>query len=181
MLYFDKIYTIITREKEIRMSDKLTKNQEFLNMDTKEIELPETTYIRDIDSKVFQGIVLQSLAKIEGIGLIEGNIIDSLLGRDVERVKGIFVEQDSKSHSVFIRVEINILYGISIPEKAEEIQNKIIEAITTYTGLHVSCVHVIFKNLILKTEVLSPAEDKKESENLAEEKQALENEYSHGF
>lgn len=118
------------------------------NMDAREIELPDTVFIRDIETRVFQGIVLQSLAKIEGIGLLEGNIFDSLLGRELERVKGIHVEQDQKKHSVVIRVEINIAYGYSIPEKAEEVQTKLVEEVSRWTGLHVASVHVIFKDLI---------------------------------
>lgn len=132
------------------------------NMDAKEIELPDTVFVRDIDSRVFQAIVLQCLSKVEGIGLLEGNIFDSLLGRDLERVKGIHVEQDQKNHSVEIRVEINIEYGISIPEKAEEIQNKIVEEISKWTALHVASVHVIFKDLILHIE--EPKEPEKEEE-----------------
>ena len=119
------------------------------NMDAREIELPDTVYIRDIETRVFQAICLQTLAKIEGIGLLEGNIIDSLLGRELERVKGIHVDQEQKKHSVNVRVEINIAYGISIPEKAEEVQNKLTEEITRWTGLHVASVHIIFKSLIL--------------------------------
>lgn len=117
-------------------------------LDRKELNLPDTVFIRDIESRVFQGIVLQCLAKIQGVGLLEGNIFDSLLGREVEHVKGIYVEQDQKQHSVVIRVEINIAYGVSIPEKAEEVQSKIVEEISRWSGLHVSSVHVIFKGLI---------------------------------
>jgi len=118
-------------------------------LDAKELNLPDTVFIRDIESRVFQSIVLQCLSKIEGIGLLEGNLFDSLLGREVERVKGIHVEQDQKQHSVLVRVEINIAYGFSIPEKAEEIQAKIVEEVIRWSGLHVSTVHVIFKNLLL--------------------------------
>jgi uncharacterized alkaline shock family protein YloU len=125
------------------MSDRLK------NMDAREVELPETVYIRDIETRVFQTICLQTLAKIEGIGLLEGNLIDALLGRELDRVKGIYVEQDGKKHSVTIRVEVNIAYGISIPDKAEEVQSKLAKAISHLTGLHVSSVHMIFKNLIL--------------------------------
>jgi uncharacterized alkaline shock family protein YloU len=50
-------------------------------------------------------------------------------------------------------VELNIAYGISIPEKAEEIQNKLIDQIVKFTGHTVSVVHVIFKSMI--TEQLS--------------------------
>lgn len=117
-------------------------------LDTREIELPDTIFIRDIETRVFQGVVLQALAKIEGIGLLEGNLFDSLLGREIESVKGIHVEQDQKKQSVHIRVELNIFYGISIPEKAEEIQSKVVEEISLWTGLHVASVHVIFKDLL---------------------------------
>jgi uncharacterized alkaline shock family protein YloU len=118
------------------------------NMDAREIELPDTVFIRDIETRVFQGIAIQSLAKISGIGFLEGNLFDSLLGREIESVKGIHVEQDQKKHSVVIRVEINIVYGISIPEKAEEIQTRLVEEVSRWTGLHVASVHVIFKDLI---------------------------------
>lgn len=117
-------------------------------VDTKEFELPETVFIRDIDNKVFQSIVLQCLAQIDGISLVEGNFIDHLLGRSAEGVKGIYAEQDDKNQSVNIKVEVNVQFGLSIPEKAEEIQTNIAEEITKLTGLHVSSVHVVFKNVI---------------------------------
>jgi uncharacterized alkaline shock family protein YloU len=120
-------------------------------IDSKELELPETLFVRDIETKVFQSIVLQCISSIEGIALVEGNLIDNLLGREPsERVSGISVEQDLKNHSVKIKVEVNIIYGLSIPEKAEEIQVKVAQRISILTGLHVGVVHVVFKNLILK-------------------------------
>src|SRR4029077_8049990 len=87
-----------------------------LKVDTKEFELPETEYIRDIDNRVFQGIILQTLAKIPGISLLEGNFIDHIFGRS-EGVKGIHTEQDPKTCSISAKVEVAIGYGISIPEK----------------------------------------------------------------
>lgn len=129
------------------------------NLDEREIELPETVFIRDIETRVFQAIALQCLAKIQGIALIEGNLFDSLLGRDLDRVKGIYVEQDQKKHSVDIRVEINVEYGVSIPEKAEEVQTKLAEEVSRWSGLHVAVVHVIFKNMIV------PASEEKSQES----------------
>lgn len=117
-------------------------------IDTKELELPETVFIRDIESKLFQSIVLQSLKQIEGVETLEGNLFDSLLGDSLDGVKGIHIDQDQKNHSVNVRIEINVSYGICIPDKAEEIQNKILQDISRLTGLHVGIVHVIFKNLI---------------------------------
>lgn len=129
------------------------------HIDTKEVVLPETVFIRDIEGKVFQSIAVQCLSDIEGVALLEGNFIDSLLGRDAaEGVKGIQVEQDPKTHSVSLKIEIKVAYGISIPEKAEEVQMKIAEKISRFTGLHVACVHVIFKNLISVKNVFSPEE-----------------------
>ena len=129
------------------------------HIDTKEVVLPETVFIRDIEGKVFQSIAVQCLSDIEGVALLEGNFIDSLLGRDAaEGVKGIQVEQDPKTHSVSLKIEIKVAYGISIPEKAEEVQMKIVEKISRFTGLHVASVHVIFKNLISVKNVFSPEE-----------------------
>lgn len=118
--------------------------------DSKEIQLPETLYVRDIESRVFQTIALQTLSKVEGVSMLEGNLIDSFLGRDgPDRIKGISVDQDSKNHSVKLKIEINVDYGVSLPEKAEEIQNSISVEVSRLTGLHVSSVHIVFKNLIL--------------------------------
>ncbi len=131
-------------------------NDQLKNMDAREIELPNTVFVRDIDSRVLQGIVVQVLSKIDQIGFVEGTLFDSLLGRDLERVKGIYVEPDQKGKSVKIRVEINILYGVSIPEKSEEIQTKLVDELTLWTGLHVASVHVIFKGLIVPEKISEP-------------------------
>lgn len=123
--------------------------------DPKEFEVPETVYARDIDDRVFQGIIVQCLAKIPGISLIEGNVLDNLLGRP-EGIKGIQTLQDPKNHALSVKVEVRIAYGISIPEKAEEIQAKIVQEISKMTALHVSEVHVIFKGLIPQTKNQTP-------------------------
>lgn len=130
-------------------------------MDTKEVQLPETLFVRDIETKVFQAMVLQCLTKIEGVALAEGNLIDYLFGRDSsERISCIYIEQDPKTHSVNIKLEVNIAYGMSIPEKAEEIQMKVATEIGRLSGLHVGLVHVVFKNLIVAT----PLEEKEEKD-----------------
>lgn len=118
-------------------------------VDTKEFELPETMFVRDIENRVFQSIAYECVSKIEGIALAEGNFLDNLLTRDgFEGLKAIRIDQDNNNHSVTVKIEINILYGYSIPSKAEEIQTKVAEEITRLTGLHVSGVHVVFKNMV---------------------------------
>lgn len=118
-------------------------------VDTKEFEIPETVFVRDIENRVFQGIVLKCLSAIEGVTPIEGNFIDSILGRDsLEAVRGINIEQDGNRQCVSIKIEVNVGFGISIPEKAEEIQSTISTEVTELTGLHVSNIHVVFKNIL---------------------------------
>lgn len=159
------------------MSDQKVK------IETSEIELPETLFVRDIENKVFQGIVLQCLAKIKGITLVEGNFIDTIFNRGTpEGIKGIHAEQDSKHQTVAIKIEVNICYGEPIPEKAEEIQSRVAEEITKYTGLHVSSVHVVFKN------VVTPEQSERFSEAIKKASQAplfsessYEEEYSEEF
>ncbi|CAM0117653.1 Asp23/Gls24 family envelope stress response protein [Rhabdochlamydiaceae symbiont of Dictyostelium giganteum] len=118
-------------------------------MNHKEVELPETVFIRDIENKVFQSIVVQCLLNIEGIALLEGNLIDYFLGRESpERISGIFVEQDLKNQSIQVKIEVSVAFGIVLPQKAEEIQTLVAKELSRLTGLHVSLVHVVFKNLI---------------------------------
>lgn len=130
-------------------------------IDSKEFELPETIFSRDIETRVIQIIILQCLSKIEGVGLIGGSLMDTLLGREVEKVKGIIVEQDSKNHAVRVRVEINVAYGVTIPDKAEEVQGKVVQEITRLTGLHVAAVHVVVKGVVIVKE-----ESKKEKDEI---------------
>lgn len=132
-----------------KMKKDIPRQVNIKRIDTKEFELPDTLFISDIDTKVFQGIVLQCLSQIEGIALVEGNFIENIFGRGGPEVgSGIHSEQDTNKQSVSIKIEVNISYGISIPEKAEEIQSKVVEEITKLTGLRVASVHVVFKNII---------------------------------
>ena len=143
----------------------------FEDLDTKEMDIPETIYIRDIETRVFQSITIKCLSAIDGVALLEGTLMDNLLGREgLERIKGIYVEQDPKNRSVSIKVELNVYYGISLPEKSEEIQEKIVQEVTRLTGLHVTSVHVVFKNLLLERPKLeespAPSEDAALEEDL---------------
>lgn len=130
-------------------------------------EFADTVFVRDVENRVFQAIAFKCLMGIEGIELVGSNLLDSLLGRDPqERIKGIHVEQDQKNHSVHIKIELNVAYGVSIPEKAEEIQSKVAKEICRLTGLHVSFVHIVFKNLI-STDVLEGT-DSSQQEDVVE-------------
>ena len=107
-------------------------------------EMQPTVFLTDIETKVFQAIAFQTLKEIPSIELIEGSILDSLLGgEEGERMKGIHVEP-----IVNLKIEVNVLYGVCIPEKSLEIEEKIKEKITQLTGFHVGLIHVTIKNVI---------------------------------
>lgn len=68
-------------------------------VDTGEFELPETVFVRNIDDRVFQSIVVQCLSKIDGVALAEGTFIDTLFNRaSPDNIKGVYAEQDNKNH-----------------------------------------------------------------------------------
>lgn len=111
----------------------------------------KSAFSYDIDNRVFQSITVKCLLGIEGVAFIEGNLIDHLLGREsTERIKGVTVEQDSDTHDVSVKIELNIMFGIPIQKKAEEIQAQLKEAIESLTGSTVTGVHIVFRNVYTK-------------------------------
>jgi uncharacterized alkaline shock family protein YloU len=109
----------------------------------------ETVFLTDIETKVFQAIVFQTLQEINSIELIEGSIFDTLLGgEEGERMRGIHIECDETKPTVNVKIELNILYGVCIPEKSVEIELKVKEKITQLTGFHIGLIHVTFKNIV---------------------------------
>ncbi|MCP5509124.1 MAG: Asp23/Gls24 family envelope stress response protein [Chlamydiales bacterium] len=145
-------------------------HDQFERMDAKELDFPDTVFVHDVESRVFQAITVQALAEIEGIGLIEGNLFDNLLGREGhERIKGIHVEQDQKNHSLSVKLEINVAYGVHLPLKAQEIQAMVTARISELTGLHVATVHVVFKDLIRSMPVEEAAQPSEEPELVTDE------------
>lgn len=129
------------------------KHPDAQRFDTKELELPETLFVRDIDNRVFQHLVAQLLARVPDIGLVEGGFIHNILGRgSAESVSAIHAEQDSQAKSLKIRVDLNVAYGVPIPDKAEEIHNLLNRELTRLTGLHVASIHLVFRGLLPSTD-----------------------------
>lgn len=131
-----------------------------------DFDFADTVFARDIEGRVFQMIVFRCLEEIAGVALAHGNILDNILGREShDKLKGIAIEQDQKSHAVNIRIEVNIRYGLSIPDKAEEIQTKVAMNVSRLTGLHVASIHVVFKNILadkIEPKYLAPVEEASE-------------------
>lgn len=134
-----------------------------MDSESASIRFPNTAFMVEVDNRVFQGIVANCLSKVEGVSLPEGNLLDQLLGRGgEERATGIYVEQDEKNRTVTLKIELQIIYGVSLPQKAEELQTKIASEITQYTGMSVASVHISFRGLV-------PARKDDEKEDLTTE------------
>jgi uncharacterized alkaline shock family protein YloU len=132
------------------------------SIDSKEFVLPETLFVRDIETRVFQAIALQCLKKIEGVALIPESLFESIFSRDnLEGVQGIYVEQDLKKQCVRIKIEVGVYFGVCIPEKSEEIQMTISQEVMRMTGLHVSSIHVVIKSVLPKEACITLAVEKK--------------------
>jgi len=133
-------------------------------LDKKEFQVPEIRFVRDIENRVFQGIVVECLIQIPDVSLAgEVGWFGRLLGRQTdEPLNSIRVEQNAQT--VSIHIELNVNYGVSLPDKAEEIQSAIAEAVTRLTGLHVETVHVVYKNLLRNKLFNSPSGETKKIE-----------------
>lgn len=145
------------------MPQKTSDPQRF---DAKELELPETLFVRDIDNRVFQHLVAQALARVPDVALIGGGFMHNILGRgNTESVSAIHAEQDSQAKSLKIRVDLNIAYGVPIPDKAEEIQNLLNQELTRLTGLHVASIHLVFRGLLTQENQRHGNESNKQSDS----------------
>ena len=109
----------------------------------------DVVYIQDVDNKVFQAIVVKTLMKIDGVRLLEeGSLIDDLLGRESQsRIKGVLIEQDLKQHSVSIKIELELAYGLSLKVMAKKVQESIVKDVQEFTGFTIASVHLVFKHL----------------------------------
>jgi uncharacterized alkaline shock family protein YloU len=152
-------------------------------LDRREFDFPETHYLSNIDNKVFQNIVANAVQEIEGVSLYGGKLFGQLLLRERrENARSIRISQNEASHSVEVIVEVTIAYGLSIPTVAEELQNKIAERIIEMTGLHVSSIEVIFRDIVSRDKIAT-IEDlaANEEERIRSAEGFSEDEYSDDF
>ena len=97
---------------------------------------------------------------IEGVAGMSGGLVDGItefLGRK-NFSKGIKVEVGKEEVAVDINIIVN--YGISIPEVCQNIQQSVVKAIETMTGLRVIEVNIGIQGVVFKDEPV--AEDPEE-------------------
>ena len=123
-----------------------------------EIKLEETTTLKEetngtisFANDVISTIVGLATVEIDGVAGMSGGLVDGiteLLGKK-NFSKGIKVEVGKEE----VAVDINIVvkYGVSIPEVCQNIQQSIIKAVETMTGLKVVEVNIQIAGIDLKS------------------------------
>lgn len=90
--------------------------------------------------------------EIDGVAGMSGGLVDGItefLGRK-NFSKGIKVEVGSEEVAVDINIIVN--YGISVPEVCQNIQQSVVKAVETMTGLRVIEVNVGIQGVAFKDE-----------------------------
>lgn len=90
--------------------------------------------------------------EVEGVSSMAGNITNELVAKLGMKnlAKGVKVELLDKS--VVIVVAINVAFGTSVPEVSRKVQEKIISAVETMTGLTVAEVNVKIAGIDMEKE-----------------------------
>ena len=90
--------------------------------------------------------------EVEGVSSMAGNITNELVAKLGMKnlAKGVKVEL--LEDSVIIVVAINVAFGISVPEVSRKVQEKIILAVETMTGLNVAEVNVKIAGIEMEKE-----------------------------
>ena len=90
--------------------------------------------------------------EVEGVSSMAGNITNELVAKLGMKnlAKGVKVEL--LDNSVIIVVAINVAFGTSVPEVSRKVQEKIISAVETMTGLTVAEVNVKIAGIDMEKE-----------------------------
>jgi len=90
--------------------------------------------------------------EVEGVSSMAGNITNELVAKLGMKnlAKGVKVEL--LEDSVIIVVAINVAFGISVPEVSRKVQEKVILAVETMTGLNVAEVNVKIAGIEMEKE-----------------------------
>ena len=95
-----------------------------------------------IASDVVAIIAALAATETEGVSSMAGNITNELIGRFGMRNLSKRVKVTMEEGLVHVDIMLNIKYGYSIKEVAEQVQNRVSQQIETMTGLIVPEVNV---------------------------------------
>lgn len=130
-------------------------NKEFDNEENGPAGVPGLVKIHE---NVIATIVRRIACGVEGVSKISGSSfvdnIAEMVGSKKMHDRSIIV--DMRDSSVAVEVSINLLYGVQLPKVAAAVQEAVAEEITKLTGLKVSKVNIIVR------EIEDPADESEE-------------------
>ena len=113
-----------------------------------------------IQVETLASMVKQAALSVEGVTRITGSNLFDNLAELVGNKKSLDRSVTIRFSGSYVAVEIsiNVLYGVSIPKTAAEVQTRITDAITKTSGIDVASVNVNIRDL-----EDAPAEDAEEN------------------
>jgi len=91
-------------------------------------------------------------SEVPGVASMSSGIVDDITTSLGMKSSKRGVKVDIAEDTVNISISIVVNYGVRIPDVAQNIRKKVIEAVETMTGLTVSAVNIFVQGINLKKE-----------------------------
>ena len=102
-----------------------------------------------ISEQVVSVIAGIAATEVDGVVSLVGNITNEIVAKmGINNLsKGIKIKM--LEDTVFVQITLNIKYGCSVPEVSRNVQDKVVSAIETMTGLKVAEVNVFVADVTI--------------------------------
>ena len=120
------------------------------NRDTYTIYDDQSIGTVQIADEVVAIIAGLAATEVEGVGSMNGNITNELVGKLGMKSLSKGVKVDVLDNVVCVDLNLNLEYGYNIPEICQTVQEKVKTAIENMTGLQVSDVNISIASVELE-------------------------------
>ena len=103
-----------------------------------------------IANEVVSSIAGISASEVEGVDSMAGGLAGELAGKFGAKNLSKGVKVEVQDDSAVVELAINMKYGYNIPRTCEQVQEKVVQAINSMTGLTVKQVNVRIAGVILE-------------------------------
>ncbi|WP_096201198.1 Asp23/Gls24 family envelope stress response protein [Bacillus sp. FJAT-45350] len=96
----------------------------------------------EISPEVIEVIAGIAASEVEGVANMRGNFASGVVERLGKKNHGKGVKVDLGEEGITVDVSVVMIYGVSIPEVAKQIQNNIKQTLQTMTAIDLQAVNV---------------------------------------
>ena len=102
-----------------------------------------------ISSTALATIIRRAACSVDGVSRIAGNSLVDNIAEFVgsKKVMHRAIQVKIGESSIEVELAINICYGFALPDIAGNVQKTIVRMVREFTGLNVSCVNVILREM----------------------------------